>query len=524
MIANAATKTVPAKTIRCAIYTRKSTEDGLEQEFNSLDAQRESGESYVASQKSMGWVALDERYDDGGYTGGNMDRPALEHLLADIAAGKVDCVVVYKVDRLSRSLMDFARIMEVFDKHHVSFVSVTQHFNTTSSMGRLTLNILLSFAQFEREIIGERIRDKKAATAKKGKWGGGIPVFGYDIDRSSGSPKLVVNAEEASQVREIFDLYLKLGSLLPVIQELAKRGWKNKRWTTRGGRVMGGLPFNKTNVYGTLTNPVYAGKVVHKKNIYDGEHEAIVTSETFQKVQAQLSYNGRTGGPHCRNKYGALLRGLLFCKACGTAMVHTFAAKKNKRYRYYTCTHAIKSGRKTCPSKSLPATEIERVVVEQVRCIGSDQEILQEVLRQAQMQVDDELAALRRERADLEKELVRHHREIRRLAVKGPASSATTARIADLHEKVARAEHHAAQLREKIADVESERVDENDLKAAFADFDNVWNTLSPKEQAKFLALLIARVEYDAAESTVSVVFHPSGIKALSQNQMQEAVA
>jgi site-specific DNA recombinase len=292
----------------------------------------------------------------------------------------------------------------------------------------------------------------------------------------------------------------------------------------QAGKVVGGLPFNKTNVYCMLVNPIYAGKIVHKTDLYDGEHEAIIAPEVFQKVQALLQHNGRTGGIQARNKHGALLRGLLFCKACGTAMVHTFVAKRNKRYRYYTCTHAIKGGWKTCPAKSLPAAEIERVVVDQVRCIGQDAEVLDEVLRQAHAQVEGELAALRAEQSDLERELGRHHREIRRPAVKVPATSATTAQIADLHDKVARAEHQAAQLREKIAGVEGERIGENDLKDAFADFDNVWQTLSPKEQAKLLALLIDRVEYDAAESTVSVAFHPSGIKALSQGQMEEEAA
>lgn len=191
-------------TVRCAIYSRKSTEEGLEQEFNSLDAQRESAEAYIASQKQEGWTCVEDRYDDGGFTGGNMDRPALKRLLADIEAGKIDCVIVYKVDRLSRSLLDFARLVEIFEKHRVSFVSVTQQFNTATSMGRLVLNVLLSFAQFEREIIGERIRDKIAATKKKGKWAGGIPILGYDVDRANGSPRLAINALEAARVREIF--------------------------------------------------------------------------------------------------------------------------------------------------------------------------------------------------------------------------------------------------------------------------------------------------------------------------------
>jgi site-specific DNA recombinase len=225
------------KLVRCAIYTRKSTEEGLEQEFNSLDAQRESGEAYVKSQASEGWVCVADRYDDGVFSGGNADRPALKRLMADIEAGKIDCVVVYKVERLSRSLLDFAGMMQMFDKHSVSFVSVTQQFNTATSMGRLILNVLLSFAQFEREIISERTRDKIAATRRKGKWAGGHPVLGYDVEPNGF--KLIVNPAEAEKVREIFKLYLKHESLLPVVQELERRKWSSKRWKTRKGPERG---------------------------------------------------------------------------------------------------------------------------------------------------------------------------------------------------------------------------------------------------------------------------------------------
>ncbi len=228
------TATHSCPTVRCAIYTRKSTEAGLEQEFNSLDAQRESAEAFIKSQTHEGWECLPERYDDGGFTGGNLDRPALQRLVADIEAGKIDCVVIYKVDRLSRSLLDFARLMETFEKHHVAFVSITQQFNTASSMGRLVLNVLLSFAQFEREIISERTRDKIAATRRKGKWSGGPPLLGYDIDaRGSG---LIVNEDEAVRVRAIFQMYLDYGALLPVVRELERRGWTKKRWQTRRAR------------------------------------------------------------------------------------------------------------------------------------------------------------------------------------------------------------------------------------------------------------------------------------------------
>ena len=416
---------VPAKpaisTIRCAIYTRKSTEEGLEQEFNSLDAQRESAEAFVASQQHEGWSCLEERYDDGGFTGGNMDRPALRRLIADIEAGNVDCVVVYKVDRLSRSLLDFARLVEVFEKHHVSFVSVTQQFNTGSSMGRLVLNVLLSFAQFEREIIGERIRDKIAATRRKGKWCGGFPVLGYDVDRSNGSPKLIVNAREAARVREIFQLYLSLGSLLPVVDELAHRGWHNKEWTTKKGVILGGRPFDKGILYSLLTNPLYIGKIRHKTELYQGVHEPITDAELFQKVQATLQRNGRSGGVMVRNRYGALLKGLLFCKGCNRTMTHSFACKGQRRYRYYTCTRVTKFGRKACPTRSLPAAEIERVAVEQIRVIANDAGLREEVLRQAQAQFDSQLAELTTEQRGLEKELAWHHADIRKLCGDGPA-------------------------------------------------------------------------------------------------------
>src|SRR5579872_5971763 len=272
------TRTTPTvakpQAIRCAIYTRKSTEEGLEQEFNTLDAQRECAEAYIKSQTAEGWRCLPDRYDDGGFTGGNMDRPALMRLLADIEVGRVDAVVVYKVDRLSRSLLDFSKMMEVFDRSQVSFVSVTQQINSATSMGRLMLNVLLSFAQFEREIIGERTRDKIAAARKKGKWSGGHHILGYDVDTEH--RKLLVNEAEAVRVRALFELYFQREGLVPVVQELQQRGWATKQWTTRKGQRRGGRPFNKTNLHKLLTNPAYIGKVRHLGALYDGEQAAIL--------------------------------------------------------------------------------------------------------------------------------------------------------------------------------------------------------------------------------------------------------
>jgi len=359
------------RTVRCAIYTRKSTEEGLEQEFNSLDAQRESGEAYISSLKAEGWVCLTQRYDDGGFTGANTERPALQRLLADIASRRIDTVVVYKVDRLSRSLLDFARLMELFEKHGVTFVSVTQQFNTTHSMGRLTLNILLSFAQFEREIISERTRDKIAAARKKGKFIGGRPVLGYDLQR--GPSRLVINEQEAVQIRAIFALYLEKRSIPELVQELDRRAWTTKQWTTKGGKSLGGRPFDRNGLYNLLPNVVYKGKVRHEDELYAGEHVAIIDSELFQNVQETLHDNYARGGSQTRNRYGALLKGLLRCAACGCGMMHAYSGRHNYRYRYYVCSQAQKRGWHTCPSKSVPAVEIENFVLQQLQKVRLDQ-------------------------------------------------------------------------------------------------------------------------------------------------------
>jgi len=368
--------------VRCAIYTRKSTEEGLEQEFNSLDAQRESAEAYIKSQKQAGWVCLPQRYDDGGFTGGNLDRPALKRLLTDVDKGLIDCLIVYKVDRLSRSLLDFAKIMEAFEKRQVAFVSVTQMFNTATSMGRLVLNVLLSFAQFEREIISERTRDKIAAARRKGKWVGGQPLLGYDVQSS----KLVVNEEEAVRVRAMFELYLKHQGLIPVVQELEKRHWATKRWQTRKGHIRGGQLFAKSSLHHLLTNPVYLGKVKYKKEVHPGEHQAIIAPEVWQQVQDLLRQ--KSPGTAEKKDSHALLKGILRCKPCGHAMTPSYAAKNGgQRYRLYVCVNAVKRGRHACPSPYLPALEIESMVIEQIR------ELVQR--QRASSEADDDLAPFR---------------------------------------------------------------------------------------------------------------------------------
>jgi site-specific DNA recombinase len=492
----------PPITVRCAIYTRKSSEEGLELEFNSLDAQRESAEAFIKSQAPEGWLCVPQQYDDGGFTGGNMDRPGLKRLMADIASGQIDCVIVYKVDRLSRSLLDFSRMMEVFDRHGVSFVSVTQHFNTTHSMGRLTLNILLSFAQFEREIIGERIRDKIAAQRRKGKWSGGRPVLGYDVDHTGPSPKLVVNAAEAARVRQIFGLYQAKGSLLPVVGELRNRGWLTKAWSSKKGVAYGGLPFDKGSLHGLLTNPLYVGQIRHKEKVFPGEHEALIDDETWNAVQARLQGNGRDGGTKVRNRHGALLKGL---------MVHTFTQKKGRAYRYYTCTKAIKAGYDQCVAPSLPAGEIERVVVEQLRGITADRQLQAEVLAQVERLTTEGQQGQAAERRQSEAELRRCAAEIRRLSP-GQAKRGVTERLAALHEQVRLLEARLHELRGTATDVPT--FDPAEIAALFADFDAVWGQLTPREQTDLVGLLVARVAYDGATSAVTMTFHETGLRTL----------
>jgi site-specific DNA recombinase len=465
-----------APQVRCAIYTRKSTEEGLEQEFNSLDAQREAGEAFIKSQASEGWTCLPDRYDDGGFTGGNMERPALRRLMADIEAGKIDVVVVYKADRLSRSLLDFAQMMQTFEKHKVSFVSVTQHFNTATSMGRLILHVLLSFAQFEREIISERTRDKIAATRRKGKWAGGHPILGYDVDPQRF--RLLVNAEEAERVRTIFKLYLEHESLLPVVLELERRGWVNKRWTTPKGRERGGQPFERTSLHKLLTNVAYTGKVRYKNEVHDGEHAAIVDPVIWQRVQALLERNGRTGGAPVRNKFGALLKGIIRCVPCDCAMTPSHTTRNgSKRYRYYVCCSAQKRGWDTCPSKSIPAGQIEDFVVEQIKCIGRDRALLEEVLAQARRQDDARAAELEAEQRTLEKDLRTWHGELRWLSGQirvGDDNGPLIGRLAEFQERIGTVEVRVRKLREQIRSVHTQLLHEDEAARALSIFDPVW--------------------------------------------------
>lgn len=354
----------PVRKLRCAVYTRKSTEEGLDQEFNSLDAQRDACEAFIASQRAEGWVLFPNHYDDGGVSGGTLERPALKRLLADIEEGQIDVVVVYKIDRLSRSLMDFAKLVETFERNGVTFVSVTQSFNTTTSMGRLTLNILLSFAQFEREVIGERIRDKFAASRKRGLWMGGAVPLGYRVlDR-----KLLVEPREALIVKRIFERFVQVGSNVDIVRELQADGITNRR----------GTPLDKAFIARVLRNRVYLGEAVHKGVSYPGEHEAIIEMPLWEKVEKILAINPGTRSRQNSATTPAMLKGLLFGHD-GRAMSPSHTRRKGKLYRYYVSQTELKLGASSGFVPRLPAAEIEAAVVQQLQ----DQIKTPEVLAQA---------------------------------------------------------------------------------------------------------------------------------------------
>jgi site-specific DNA recombinase len=373
---------------RCAVYTRKSSEEGLEQDFNSLHAQREACDAYIKSQKHEGWRALSAHHDDGGYSGGSIERPALQRLLADIKAKRIDIVVVYKVDRLTRSLADFAKIVEVFDASGVSFVSVTQSFNTTTSMGRLTLNVLLSFAQFEREVTGERIRDKIAASKKKGLWMGGFVPFGYRANNRT----LAIDEGDATTVRLIFRRYLELGTVSALEGDIAERSLRTRAFTSaNSSRAWGDRPFSRGHLYRMLSNPIYAGKIAHKDQIYNGQHEAIVDRKIFAAVQTQLASNNRQHRTRARAKEPNLLAGLLV-DANGARLISSHTVKDGKRYRYYA---NIRTEEGQPKSWRVPAPEIEAAVIGELRRFLSDRQRVAGALKRSRLQARELKEALR---------------------------------------------------------------------------------------------------------------------------------
>jgi len=473
---------------RCAIYTRKSHEDGLEQEFNSLDAQREAGEAFIKSQTARGWRLLDDRYDDGGFSGGNMQRPALKRLLADVDEGRIDTLVVYKIDRLSRSLPDFFQMIELFEARGVSFVSVTEQFNTTDSSGRLMLGILMSFAQYEREISAERIRHKVAAAKRRGKWCGGVPPLGYQVD--SENQRLVVDEQEAQLVQRIFRRFLQTNSSLQVVRELNEQGCRTKSWVTKKGDRREGKPWDVGYLYRLLHNRTYQGEVRHKEKVYPGEHEAIVDATTWERARALLEENCRTRQGMRKNTTDALLRGLIRCGHCNSAMGPTYTNLHGRRYLYYLCVTASKRGADVCPVSRVAAGEIEKAVFEQLGAVFRSSTLVARTFLAAQSQETEERGRLSFRQTELKRDLEKVRQEAL-AAVQGSGDGLD--RLESLNVRAAQLGQQLDEVERALNALGPNPVTEHDVVEAFGTLEQFWDVLFPSERHRIIQLLVARV-------------------------------
>jgi len=499
----------PETIMRCAIYTRKSTEDGLEQDYNTLDAQRDSCENYIKTQASRGWTIIPAKYDDGGFTGANTERPAYNRLFADIRAGHVDMVVVYKVDRLSRSLADFANIMVMFEEMNVTFVSITQHFDTSSSLGRMTLNILITFAQFEREMIAERISDKIASSRKRGKYIGGIPMLGYDvIDK-----KLITNRDEVFQINTIFNLYLKLRSLSQVAIQLNQWGWTTKRWITQRNRPTGGLQFNGSKVHGLITNLIYIGKVTYKGDVFDGEHDGIVDEKIFNDVQALLKLNRNTNHAKKRRKLDSLLRGILYCGECGHSMSRTYSQKKaQKVYYYYVCSNALKNTRKACSSKRLPALKTEEFVVQQISKMGQNHHVIDALIERAKKRKQETLTEFEQEKSGLEYNLTLSYKQLETIETHPSNSIPSNSTI--LHDQIERYKTRIKEIVYRMTSLNNLEVNPKEVTSVLTKFMPIWDTLTELRKERVMNLIFEKIIWMSNEQAFDFIFNPMGISLL----------
>ena len=500
-----------APKVRCAIYTRKSTSEGLDSDFNTLDAQREAAEYFIRAMAGEGWEALPHRYDDGGFTGANTDRPALKRLLADIEAGEVDCVVVYKVDRLSRSLMDFAKLLALFDQKDVTFVSTTQNFNTTNSMGRLTLNILLSFAQFEREMIAERTRDKMAAARKRGKWLGSRPPYGYLGDHDK--KLLVVCEEEAGRVRTMFRMYLRLGSVNAVAKRINDLGWMKKGYRAKTGRVTPPRKYRDKDVHSILRNVTYLGKVEFNGELYEGEHEAIVSEELFARVQSVLSSKACGRGRRRGRNPEYLLQGIAWCGLCDKRITTTAGRGRNKEiYRYYVCSNRGRKGRDGCDHPRLGAEELEQLVVSRVKARCTDPLLREEIVARMEVGRVEAMAAITSERERIVADEAKLHAEGRKLMdaigqESGAEGKLLAERIGEIEAQldVLSTERCSldAQLRGLQNATEQVRATVNILEV----FDAVWDEFEAAEKQDLVHLVVKRVVVNEPEGKLDLEFH-----------------
>ena len=504
--------TASAATIRVGIYCRQSVASDLE--FGSIQAQREAVEAFVVSQRGEGWVALPERYDDHGFSGGNTDRPAFQRLVADIQAGKVDVLAAYKIDRVSRSLTDFTQFMTTLERHGVGFVSTTQSFDTRTSMGRLTLNILASFSQFERETIAERTRDKVAATRRKGMFTGGKPILGYDVR----DKQLVVNRAEADVVRDIFRTYLEHGGLVATVAELERRGVRNKSWTNKASKQVHGRPFDKNTLRALLTNPLVVGRIRCGDDVVEARHNAIIDDATFDAVARTLKDHRR---PYraAVGKHGALLGGILRCARCGAAMTPAANIRGPRVHRYYVCSTAMKQGTAACPGSRAPAAGLEDVVVARIRAIGTDPSVLTATLtaaQQARHAQEPGLVAEHRRITNDRTQLTEQRRNLLdALQHGGGAANVIAGRIAEVDAQIGRLQARDDDVTAQLAALQTDVVDEGEVRAALQQFTGMWSELIPRERARVLRLLISEVRYDGQAGEVRIEFRDNGLRSLA---------
>ena len=520
----AATPAPLAQIKRCAVYTRKSTTAGLEQDFNSLDAQREACEQYIRSQASLGWQLIPEPYDDGGFSGANVQRPAFQRLMQDVEAGKIDIVVVYKVDRLSRSLLDFAKLMDRFNRTNVAFVSVTQNFSTADAMGRLTLNVLMSFAEFEREMIAERTRDKMAASRRRGQWTGGPPPLGYDVvDR-----KLVVNEAEAALVRRIYDLYLDLRSAGAVARALNIECRTTKHHVSANGTSRGARAWDTQSVLHVLRNPLPAGLMPCDGELHDGQHQAIIDQLTYRRVQNMLD-EGRRERSHWGRNPDYILAGVIRCALCGQAYTPASTRKGGREYRYYRCSRRDKQGAEGCVAGPLPAQAIEAFVVERVRDALADGRLAADVTETVRERLAGQRAAILVERHDLPSKIATLSSEGKRLVdsvgnVNGAGQRLLDEKLQEVGDQLGRLEGRQREIDHRLSLVDTFEVEAEWVSSCLADFNRVWDTLNAENRGRLVRAVIERVEVDEPKGDVRAFIADLGSPAETTTTAEKASA
>ena len=501
------------RTIRAVAYTRKSTNKGLDSNLTSLDVQRNLS---IQLTEAKGWKFVPTKYDDGGYSGSTLKRPALQRLLRDAEDGKFDKVVCYKYDRISRDNYESLWVEKHLERLGVEIVSVTEPIGNGDPMGRALRDMSRVFAQLEREMAAARTRDRTWAARRGGRWTGGHPQLGYDLHPDGGL--LLTNQEEAERVRQINRLYLRHGSLRRTCEVLQERGWTMKAWTTRNGKPTGGQPFTKASLQRLLTNVLYIGKITCGDEIHEGQHEAIVPTALFDRVQSLLDENRRTRGAATRNKHGFLLRGRVACSACGASRTANTTRKGPLAYKYYVCSSAQRHGYGTCPCPSVPAFKLEGLIINQIRAIGREQTLQDQVLEAArthheaaQQQLEADLSQMTKKRSTTQDEI---KGLLKALADGTVTGTSIASRIAELETTLETHEHKVTDIQAQIDSHSQLRPDPTDLAKSLSVFDEIWEVLLPAEQERVIGLLVESIDYDG--TMLGINFGPAGVQLLAE--------